>query len=72
MFKCTQKKTKQQWDTEKPKLQAARLMTKHHDIFPGEFEELDAIFQEEAVHSSGTGNVMTRPDYQGTDAESEP
>ena len=47
-------------------------MTKHHDIPPGEFEELDAILQKEAVHSSGTGNAMTRPDHQGTDAESEP
>ena len=72
---CDQNKAKQQWDLDKPRIQAARQMKNIHD-FPDEAGEFDAVCserQKEDGDSSGASNAMrftsTHPDRQGTGAE---
>ena len=43
MSQCAQKKAKQQWDTDKPKIQAASEKRELRHILPDEVEELDAV-----------------------------
>ena len=42
---CDQNKAKQQWDVDKPKIQASRQMKKITIFFPDEAEEFDAVVQ---------------------------
>ena len=61
MYKCVEKKAKQQWNIEKLQIQAARQKMKNHDTLPNKVEKKDATYSERQKgvgNFCGTSNAM--------------